>query len=84
MFPFVADHDVFLLCNHGVTAVGRSLTEALTRLESVEQAARIVLVAELLGGPRVLPAEEAQALASLWRRPVASTYSAQHSTDALS
>jgi L-fuculose-phosphate aldolase len=66
--PFVEAHQVFLLANHGVTAVGRTLTDAITRLESVEQAARILLVAELLGGPRELPEGEAEYLAALWRR----------------
>ena len=70
MRPFIHDHEVFLLANHGVTTVGRSLADALTRLESVEQAARIVLTAELLGGARVLPEAEVHALTSLWQRPV--------------
>ncbi|HEY0929523.1 MAG TPA: class II aldolase/adducin family protein [Gemmatimonas sp.] len=65
--PFLAAHEVFLLSNHGVTAVGRSLTDALLRMESVEQAARIVAVARLLGGEQQLPAGEAAALASLHR-----------------
>jgi L-fuculose-phosphate aldolase len=65
--PLVEAHQVFLLANHGVTAVGRTLSDAITRLESVEQAARILLVAELLGGPRELPAGEAEYLAALWR-----------------
>lgn len=66
--PFIAAHEVFLLANHGVTTVGRSLTDAITRMESVEQAARILLAAELLGGPHGLPEGEAQALAALWRQ----------------
>lgn len=66
--PFLESHQVFLLANHGVTAVGRTLTDATTRLESVEQAARILLVAELLGGPKELPVGEAEYLAALWRR----------------
>ena len=70
--PYVEAHQVFLLANHGVTAVGRTLTDAITRLESVEQAARILLVAELLGGPRELPVGEAEYLAALWRRVNAS------------
>jgi L-fuculose-phosphate aldolase len=82
--PFLADHEVFLLANHGVTSVGRSLVDAMTRLESVEQAARILLVAELLGGARVLPGGEAAALGALWRRPATNAYSGQHSTDVLS
>lgn len=63
----VQHHEVFLLANHGVTVVGTSLTDAMTRMESVEQAARILMVAELLGGPRVLPGEEAEALAQVRR-----------------
>jgi len=59
------DHEVFLLANHGVTAVGPSLNDAVLRLESVEQAARILLVSTLLGGAVPLPAGEAAALASL-------------------
>jgi len=59
------DHEVFLLANHGVTAVGHSLNDAVLRLESVEQAARILLVSTLLGGAVPLPAGEAAALASL-------------------
>lgn len=65
MKPFLSSHEVFLLANHGVTAVGVSLADALQRLETVEQAARIVLVARLLGGENRLPASEAAALAAL-------------------
>ena len=64
---FVADHEVFLLANHGVTTVGRSLADATMRMESVEQAARILLSAELLGGAKPLPNEESDALSALWR-----------------
>ena len=60
--PFAMDHEVFLLANHGVTVVGRSLEAAMTRMESVEQAARILLIAELLGGARVLSKDEADVL----------------------
>ncbi len=77
MRPFLARHDVFLLANHGVTTVGRSIEEALLRMESVEQSARILVVARLLGGAQSLPPEEAAALASLHPRyedaPLANT-----------
>jgi L-fuculose-phosphate aldolase len=59
------DHEVFLLANHGVTALGASLDAALHRLESCEQAARILLGAHLLGGATPLPPGEAEALAAL-------------------
>jgi L-fuculose-phosphate aldolase len=58
-------HDVFLLANHGVTTVGQSLEQAMQRMESVEQGARILLVARLLGGEQRLPPGEAAALAAL-------------------
>ena len=67
MTPYLADHDVFLLANHGVTVVGHSLEDAILRMESTEQAARITLAARLLGGARELPPEEVTALASLRR-----------------
>ena len=64
MKPWVPSHDVFLLANHGVTAIGASLSAALARMESVEQGARSILVAELLGGAQSLPVGEAEALAA--------------------
>ena len=68
MHPFLADHEVFLLANHGVTVVGRTLTDAVTRMESVEQSAQILLAATRLGGPRPLPPGEAEALRALGPR----------------
>ena len=65
MHPWLQGHDTFLLAHHGVTVLGRTLEEALTRLESVEQAARIILSARLLGGELALPATEVAALASV-------------------
>lgn len=65
MAPFVEGHEVFLLANHGVTAVGTSLTDALLRMESVEQAARILFVAQGLGGANTLDATETEALMAL-------------------
>jgi L-fuculose-phosphate aldolase len=68
MRPFLASHEVFLLANHGVTALGRSIEDALLRMESVEQSARILAVARLLGGAQSLPPFEAAVLASLHPR----------------
>jgi L-fuculose-phosphate aldolase len=68
MLPMLQTHEVFLLANHGVTAVGRNLEEALQRLESTEQAARIGLIARLMGGAQTLPASEVQALVALHPR----------------
>jgi L-fuculose-phosphate aldolase len=68
MAPFLDGHDAFLLANHGATTTGATVAEALARMESLEQAARIVAVAELLGGAQPLPSGEAAALAALRRR----------------
>jgi L-fuculose-phosphate aldolase len=62
MAPFIGTHEVFLLANHGVTAMGSSLAVAVQRMESVEQGARILLVAQLLGGAQRLDADEVRAL----------------------
>lgn len=62
MTPWLATHHVFLLANHGVTSLGATLNQALHRLESCEQAARILLGAALLGGAQPLPPGEAEAL----------------------
>ncbi len=66
--PFLAAHEVFLLANHGVTVFGTSVTDALLRMESVEQAARIVAIARVLGGEQRLDPTEAVVLASLRAR----------------
>jgi L-fuculose-phosphate aldolase len=63
--PFVRDHDAFLLANHGATTVGRDLNEALYRMESLEQGARIILAARQLGRVNELPASSATALREL-------------------
>lgn len=63
--PFVPDHDAFLLANHGATTVGRSLNEALFRMESLEQGARIILAARQLGHVNELPPSAARALREL-------------------
>jgi L-fuculose-phosphate aldolase len=60
--PFARDHDAFLLANHGATTVGRSLDEALHRMESLEQGARIILAARQLGRVNELAPASAAAL----------------------
>jgi len=67
MEPFLPGHDVFLLANHGVTVVGSNLQEAVLLLETIEQAARILFVSELLGGVRPIADAEVEALVSLGR-----------------
>jgi L-fuculose-phosphate aldolase len=63
--PFARKHDAFLLANHGATTVGKSLDEALHRMESLEQGARIILAARQLGRVNELPPESAKSLRDL-------------------
>jgi len=58
----VTKHNAILLENHGVVTCGQSLETAYERLETVEQFARILLIAESLGGPRLLSAAQVQKL----------------------
>lgn len=60
--PLVFIHDAVLLENHGVVTCGPDLSTAYSRMEMVEQFARILLAAESLGGPRLLPRAEVQRL----------------------
>jgi L-fuculose-phosphate aldolase len=53
--PFLAGHDVVLLERHGALAVGRSLAEALDRMETLERVARVAMAARLLGRCAPLP-----------------------------
>ena len=56
--PFVREHDAVLLANHGAVTLGATVEAACHRMESLEQGARILLVARLLGGARQLSPEE--------------------------
>lgn len=66
--PWLPNHDAFLLANHGVTTLGRTLAEAHRRMESVEQCANILLTARLLGRVNALGAEDVRVLHEAHRR----------------
>lgn len=50
--PYLQDHDVMLLQNHGALTVGCDLITAYYRMETLELYAKISLVAQLLGGAK--------------------------------
>lgn len=58
MLPYIPKYNAILLGNHGAVAYADDLTHAFARMESLEHLARIMLVAEVLGGPKVLPRTE--------------------------
>jgi L-fuculose-phosphate aldolase len=61
----LGEHAAVLLANHGAVTVGPDVRTAYYRMETLEQAARITLYADLLGGGRPLPEPAVQALKTL-------------------
>jgi L-fuculose-phosphate aldolase len=53
--PYIPGYDAILMGNHGVVCYASDLWKAYFRMETVEHTARIALVAEMLGGAKVLP-----------------------------
>lgn len=62
IIPYIPKYDAILMGNHGAICYGQDVYKALFRMETVEHFARIALVAELLGGAKVLPRLEVQKL----------------------
>jgi L-fuculose-phosphate aldolase len=62
MRPYIPKFNAILLANHGAVCYGESVAEAYARMETLEHLARITLVAEMLGGPKVLPRVEVEKL----------------------
>jgi len=62
MLPLIPKHDALLMANHGAVCYGEDVYQAYFRMETLEHSARIQLVAELLGGGRVLPRVEVDKL----------------------
>jgi len=60
---WIGTHDVILLARHGALTVGRTVTEAVVRMEVLEHTARTLLWAYLVGKPSPLPQD---AVAKLW------------------
>lgn len=63
--PYLKDHDVLLLKNHGALTVGADLTTAYYRMETLELFAKISLTAHLLGGAREIPRPQIDKLLDL-------------------
>ena len=62
LIPLIPKYDAILMGNHGATCYGEDVYKAFFRMETVEHFARIALVAELLGGAKVLPRQEVDKL----------------------
>ncbi len=68
MLPLIPKYDALMMGNHGAVCYGEDVYKAFFRMETVEHFARITLVAELLGGPTVLPKGEVQKLVDARQR----------------
>ena len=55
MLPLIPKFDALMMANHGAVCYGEDVFKAYFKMETMEHFARIQLVAELLGGPKVLP-----------------------------
>lgn len=62
MLPLIPKYDAIMMGNHGSVCYGQDVYQAFFRMETLEHFARITLVAELLGGPNVLPRTEVDKL----------------------
>lgn len=58
----VKNADAILLENHGALTLGSDMREAHMRMESIDHAARIILLSRDLGGPRKLSREDVDKL----------------------
>lgn len=63
--PYLGEHDVVLLMNHGALAVGADVTTAYYRMETLELFAKISLTAHLLGGAKEISRENIDRLISM-------------------
>ena len=63
--PYLEEHDVMLLQNHGALSVGADLITAYYRMETLELFAKISLTAHLLGGEREISRENIDRLCSM-------------------
>jgi len=62
MLPLIPKYDALMMANHGAVCYGEDVFKAYFKMETLEHFARIQLVSELVGGPKVLPREEVNKL----------------------
>ncbi len=65
--PFLQDNNAFLLRNHGLLTLGKSIEEAFHRHETVEHYARILFLAMRLGNVNTIPDGELERLDEIRR-----------------
>ncbi|MBY0357656.1 MAG: class II aldolase/adducin family protein [Candidatus Obscuribacterales bacterium] len=63
--PLVKEHDAIMLAHHGSLTLGSDIWDAFYKLEALEQFAKTLLVASLLGGAKSLSPEQVGKLLSI-------------------
>lgn len=66
--PYIEKHNAFLLRNHGLLTIGRSLEEAYNRHEAVEHFAKILHLAYQLGNVNSIPSDDFKRLETIRKR----------------
>ncbi|MDP4089886.1 MAG: class II aldolase/adducin family protein [Bacillota bacterium] len=66
--PYLQEHDVLLLANHGALTVGADLITAYYRMETLELYAKISLTAHLLGGEKEISRDNIDRLINMRSR----------------
>lgn len=66
---YLPGNNAFLLANHGALTLGKNLIEASHRMETLEVFAKVILIARILGGEKLLTPEQLKKLANLKEFP---------------
>ena len=53
-------HDIVLLGNHGALAVGKTVTDAMNKMEAAEAIAKVVYLTNTMGGATPIPQEDVE------------------------
>ena len=67
MDEHISNHDVILLANHGIIAVGSNVYDAFFKLEAAESIAKVLTFARLVGGEKELPSHKLEELYEIRR-----------------
>lgn len=62
---YLDGNNAFLLANHGGLTLGQDLSTAVHRMETLELFAKVILIARVLGGEKILTSEQLEKLAAL-------------------
>lgn len=65
--PFLPEHDAVLLMNHGALTVGKDLTSAYFRMETLEHYAKVCFIASQIGTPKEIPIKSIEELSDVGR-----------------